>query len=147
MDSKSEARSGLTIFFLVLITGSAYFEHKLLVLGGSIQNHLGLIFGLVWWVTVSSLVARLVLHESPRDVSFRWGGWAGTRAILVAAAMPLAVGFSSYGIAWKARSFPGLDLPSHGLEVPLHAIHSNRDDIYKVQVFAVLGKYRRQDAS
>ncbi|HWE52306.1 MAG TPA: CPBP family intramembrane glutamic endopeptidase [Bryobacteraceae bacterium] len=101
MQSKVKARSGLCIFFVVLIAGSAYFEHRILVLGGSIQNHLGIIFGLVWWVTVSSIVARLVLRESPRDVSFRWGGWKGTRAIAVATVMPLVVGFTAYGIAWS----------------------------------------------
>ena len=100
MDSKRKARSGLTIFFAVLVTGSAYFEHKILVLGGSIQNHLEIIFALVWWVTVASIVSRLVMRESPRDVSFRWGGSAGTRAIAVATAMPLMVGFAGYGIAW-----------------------------------------------
>lgn len=77
MDSKGKARSGLTIFFAVLVAGSAYFEHQILVLGGSIQNHLEIIFALVWWVTVASIVARLVMRESPRDVSFRWGGSAG----------------------------------------------------------------------
>ena len=100
LDSKRKARSGLSIFFVVLVAGSAYFEHKILVLGGSIQNHLGIILGLVWWVTVASVVARLILRESPRDVSFRWGGLAGTRAIAVATAMPLVVGFTAYGLAW-----------------------------------------------
>ncbi|MGH9621536.1 MAG: CPBP family intramembrane glutamic endopeptidase [Bryobacteraceae bacterium] len=112
MDSKRKARSGLTIFFAVLIAGSVYFEHKILVLGGSIQNHLGVILGLVWWVTVSSVVARLVLRESPRDVSFRWGGSRGTRAMAIATAMPLVVGFIAYGIAWSAglANFRGPDL-------------------------------------
>ncbi len=120
MDSKVKARSGLSIFFVVLIVGSAYFEHKVLVLGGSIQNHLGLIFGLVWWVTVSSIVARLALREGIEDVSFRWGGAAGTRAIAIASAMPLVVGFTAYGIAWstglarfKAPTLPGAVLGMH----------------------------------
>ncbi len=69
MQLKVKARSGLSIFFVVLTAGSAYFEHRILVLGGSIQNHLGLIFGLVWWVTVSSIVARLALREGIGDVS------------------------------------------------------------------------------
>ena len=120
MDSKAKARSGLSIFFVVLIAGSAYFEHRVLVLGGSIQNHLGLIFGLVWWVTVSSIVARLALREWIDDVSFRWGGAAGTRAIAIASAMPLVVGFTAYGIAWstglarfKAPALPGAVLGLH----------------------------------
>lgn len=113
MNSKVKARSGLSIFFVVLIAGSAYFEHRILVLGGSIQHHLGLIAALVWWVTVSSIVARLALREGIRDVSFRWGGAAGTRAIVVAAAMPLFVGFAAYGIAWSTglASFKAPVLP------------------------------------
>ena len=101
MDSKTKARRGLIVFFAVLIAGSAYFEHKILVLGGSIEHHLGLIFALMWWVAVSSIAARLVLGESPRDLSFRWGGSAGARAIVVATVLPLAVGFVAYGISWS----------------------------------------------
>lgn len=119
----SKARSGLIVFFAVLIPGSAYFIHKILVLGGSIQNHLGIIFGLVWWVTVSSIVARLVLRESPRDVSFRWGGWMGTRAMAIATLMPLVVGFIAYGIAWSSGlahfSGPGLIHPELGMHFTL----------------------------
>ena len=120
MQAKVQARSGLCIFFVVLIAGSAYFEHRILVLGGSIQNHLGLIFGLVWWVTISSIVARLALRERIGDVSFRWGGAAGTRAIAIASAMPLIVGFTAYGIAWstglarfRAPTLPGAVLGVH----------------------------------
>ena len=120
MDSNVKARYGLTVFFAVLIAGSAYFEHRILALGGSIQHHLGLIGGLVWWVTVSSIVARLALREGIRDVSFRWGGTAGTRAMAVAAAMPLFVGFAAYGIAWstglasfQAPLLPGAVLGMH----------------------------------
>ncbi|HEU5341849.1 CPBP family intramembrane glutamic endopeptidase [Edaphobacter sp.] len=113
MESSVKARSGLGVFFAVLIAGSAYFEHRILVLGGSIQHHLGLIGGLVWWVTVSSIVARLALREGIRDVSFRWGGTAGTRAVAVATAMPLFVGFAAYGIAWSTglASFQAPVLP------------------------------------
>lgn len=99
MESGINARRGLAIFFVVLIAGSACFEHKVLVLCGVIEHHLGLIYSLVWWVTVSSVVARLILRESPRDISFRWGGRAGTRAVFVATTLPLVVGFVAYGIA------------------------------------------------
>ena len=95
------ARRGLLVFFVVLIAGSAYFEHAILALGGEIGQHVGLILGLMWWVTVSSVVARLVWRESPRDISFRWGGAAGTRAVIVATALPLLVGLVAYGISWS----------------------------------------------
>jgi uncharacterized protein len=102
MASKHKARLGLAIFFATLILGTTYIERKVFLLGGTINDHLGLIYALGWWVTVSSLVARLVLWESLRDVSFRWGGRAGTRAMMVATGMPLAVGFVAYGIAWSS---------------------------------------------
>jgi membrane protease YdiL (CAAX protease family) len=101
MDARNKARRGLAIFSVVLIAGTAYIEHKILVLGGGIVQHLGLIYALMWWVTVASVVARLIMRESPRDISFRWGGWAGTRAVLVATALPLIVGVAAYGIAWN----------------------------------------------
>jgi len=102
MESRAKARRGLALFFVMLIAGSTYFEHKILVLGGAIEHRLGLIYALMWWVAVSSVIARLILRESPRDISFRWGGWAGTRAILAATALPLVVGFIAYGIAWSS---------------------------------------------
>ena len=72
MDSRTKARRGLAIFFVVLIAGTAYFEGKIFVLSGDIGRHLSLIYALMWWVTVASVVARLIMRESPRDVSFRW---------------------------------------------------------------------------
>jgi membrane protease YdiL (CAAX protease family) len=100
MDDRTKAPRGLAVFFTVLVAGSAYFEHKVLTLGGPIRNHLNIICALMWWITVSSTVPRLALCESPRDISFRWGGWSGTRAILVATVLPLVVGSVAYGIAW-----------------------------------------------
>jgi membrane protease YdiL (CAAX protease family) len=52
--------------------------------------------------TFASLAARLLLREGIRDVSFRFGGRAGARALLIAWLYPLAVGFAAYGIAWIA---------------------------------------------
>jgi membrane protease YdiL (CAAX protease family) len=113
MDKRTKARRGLVIFFVLLMAGSAYFEHKILLLGGAIEQHLGLIYALMWWVTASSVVARVILRESPRDVSFRWGGRAGTRAMLVATALPLVAGFVAYGIAWASglAHFSGPQIP------------------------------------
>jgi uncharacterized protein len=101
MMTPTTARRGLLVFFIVLIAGTAYFEHAILALGGGIGQHPGLIYALMWWVTVSSVVARLVWRESPRDISFRWGGSAGTRAVIVATALPLLVGLVAYGISWS----------------------------------------------
>lgn len=123
MPTTTAARRGLLVFFVVLIAGTAYFEHAILTLGGDIGQHIGLIYALMWWVTVSSVVARLVFRESLRDVSFRWGGSAGTRAIIVATALPLAVGLVAYGVSWSTGlaqfrapdfSHPILGLPITG---------------------------------
>jgi membrane protease YdiL (CAAX protease family) len=97
----AQARRGLLIFFPVLIAGTAYFEHRILSLGGDIGHHIMLIVALMWWVTVASIVARVANRESPRDISFRWGGSAGTRAVLVATVLPLVVGLVAYGISWS----------------------------------------------
>jgi uncharacterized protein len=113
MPSPVQARRGLLVFFIVLVAGSAYFEHRILALGGGIQGHIGLIYALMWWVTVSSLIARLVFRESLRDVSFRWGGWLGTRAVLVATALPVIVGLVAYGLSWST-GLAHFEAPSAG---------------------------------
>ena len=143
MDSTTKARRGLVIFFAVLIAGSTYFEHKILVLGGAIENHAGLIYTLMWWVTVSSVVARLMLRESPRDLSFRWGGWAGTRAIIVATALPLVVGFAAYGISWSTglAKFSGLKLPHSVLGIYLLGSPATRFLDFLLVMLTVGGLY------
>src|SRR5580704_16267068 len=104
MNSQTKARCGLAIFFTVLIIGSAYLDHEFMVLRGLRGKHLVFIY--MWWVTASSILARLLLRESPHDVSFLWGGWPRSRALLVATALPLAVGFATYGISWGTRLAP-----------------------------------------
>ncbi len=44
----------------------------------------------------------------------------------------------------KARSLPRLDLFSHRLEVPLHAVYSNREDVHEAQMLGVLGQHGRE---
>jgi membrane protease YdiL (CAAX protease family) len=121
MASRQQARRSLAIFFPVLILGTAYFERKILLLGGSIGGHRALIYGLMWWVTISSLVARTVFRESLRDVSFRWGGWNGTRAVIVATVLPLVVGFVAYGIAWNTglAHFRATEIPASILGIAI----------------------------
>jgi hypothetical protein len=41
----------------------------------------------------------------------------------------------------EACDLPGLDLFPHGLEVPLHAVHSNREDVHEAKVLGVLGEH------
>jgi len=46
----------------------------------------------------------------------------------------------------QAGTLPRLDLFPHGFEVPLHAVHSNREDIHEAQMFGVLGEHGREHA-
>ena len=124
MDSRTRARRGLAIFFPVLILCSAYLERQIYLAGGDIGKHVGLIYSLMWSVTFASVIARVILREGPGDISFRWGGWAGTRAFLVAWVLPVIVGTVAYGVSWRTglahlsvpaipRSFLGIHL-DHG---------------------------------
>jgi membrane protease YdiL (CAAX protease family) len=65
---------------------------------------------------VASIVARLTLREGFDDVSFRLGGKEGIKALLLAWAYPIAVGFLAYGTAWitgLAKFQPPLPQESH----------------------------------
>jgi CAAX protease family protein len=102
IDSVRRARRGLAIYFSVLIPGSALLEWLLLRTGDPIEKHHGLVFALMWIPALASLVARILLREGIRDVSFRFGGVQGAKAILVAWIYPLAVAGPAYGLAWAA---------------------------------------------
>src|SRR5262249_24036850 len=41
----------------------------------------------------------------------------------------------------KTRSLPSLDLFPHGLEVPLHAVHPDREYVYEAQVLGMFCEY------
>ncbi len=96
------ARRGLAIYFSLVVIGSAFFEWRILRTGDPIGAHIGLVFALMWTPAIASFVSRFVLREGFSDVSFRWGGRAGTHACRVAWTFPLVVGFLAYGIAWIA---------------------------------------------
>jgi membrane protease YdiL (CAAX protease family) len=88
------ARRGLIIYFAVLVPFSAVFE-ALMIKGNS-----SWVWALMWTPAAASLVARLVLRDGFGDVSFRFGGRRGWKAIGVAAIFPIVVGAIAYGIAW-----------------------------------------------
>ena len=102
LDRRRRARRGLAIYFAVLVVGSGLLEFLLIRTGEPIQRHMGLISLLMWTPAFASLVARLLLREGIRDVSFRFGGKEGGRALLIAWLYPLSVGFAAYGLAWIA---------------------------------------------
>jgi len=98
------ARRGLAVYFGVLVPASGALEFLVLRTGQPIQSHPGLILLLMWCPAAASLMARLALREGFGDVSFRFGGREGVRALLIAWLYPLAVGFLAYGSAWAAKA-------------------------------------------
>jgi membrane protease YdiL (CAAX protease family) len=98
--SAARARQGLAIYFSVLIVTSGIVEWLIVRNGDPIQNHPTLVLVLMWMPALSSGLARLMLREGIRDVSFRFGDKIGLRSIGFAVLVPLIVGTMAYGIAW-----------------------------------------------
>jgi uncharacterized protein len=75
----------------------------------------------MWSVAGASLVARLWMRESLRDVSFGWKGWATTRAMLVATAFPIMVALLVCAIGWCTGlvHFAPTPTPTAAFGIPL----------------------------
>lgn len=93
------ARRGLAVFFAALVPLSVLFETLQLLKVRFMGPEL-IILLLMWSPAAASLVARLALREGFNDISVRLGERRVWRAVLLAAAYPLAVGFLAYGAAW-----------------------------------------------
>ena len=113
-----EARKGLLVFFALVALGSGVFQGLILRSGKPIGESPWLVYALMWTPGVASLVARLVLREGFRDVSFRIGGAQGWKAIGLAWLLPVAIGAVAYGVAWGAglATFEVPLLPQLGLD-------------------------------
>jgi len=96
------ARRGLAVFFAALVPLSGLFEALLILKVRFVGPEL-LVFLLMWSPAAASLIARLAMREGVSDISFRLGGSRGWRAVLFAAAYPVAVGVLAYGAAWSLR--------------------------------------------
>lgn len=105
------ARRQLTVFFALLILGSATLEWLIIRTGEPIQRHLGLAITLMWVPACASLIARAIFREGVSDVSFRVGGVNGWRAIGISVAFPIVVGSVAYGLAW-ATGLAGVRAPA-----------------------------------
>jgi membrane protease YdiL (CAAX protease family) len=113
---KETARRGLAVYFALLILGSAFFEWRILRTGQSIEKLPAPVFALMYVPGVASVAARLLLREGFEDVSFRFGGPEGRRAVLLAWVYPIVVGCLAYGGAWAtglAKFQPPLPPQSH----------------------------------
>src|SRR5689334_15615668 len=100
INRKENARRGLTVYFALLVAGSAFFEWKILRTGESIAKLPGLVFALMYVPAIASIGARLVMREGFGDVSFRLGKREGMRSMLLAWIYPVVVGLLAYGVAW-----------------------------------------------
>jgi membrane protease YdiL (CAAX protease family) len=102
MSDVARARTGLLIYFAVLVAASGVLQWRIVGGGGTLDGKGGLVFALMWVTTLASVVARLALGEGVRDVSFRLGGRTGLSALVFAWLFPVVVGIVAYGIAWTA---------------------------------------------
>jgi hypothetical protein len=97
---RARARRGLRTYFAVMVVVSAALQ------GGSRARRLGgpgnAGLPLMYTPALASVIARLSGGEGFGDVSFRWGGAAGTRAAVTAWLFPVVVGTVAYGIAWTS---------------------------------------------
>lgn len=114
-ERRRHARRGLVVYGGVVLGLSALFEGAIIAAGGAIENHTTLVLALMWSPAAAMLVARLVLREGVRDVSFRLGyakgGWRAYRAAWL---YPAAVGAAAYGLAWATGLAP-FAVPEGGL--------------------------------
>jgi len=94
------ARKGLTIYFALLIAGSAVLDWRILQTGESIDQVPFLLAVLMYVPAAASLVARLWLREGFGDVSFRLDVREAKLAFGLAVVYPIVVGLVSYGLAW-----------------------------------------------
>jgi membrane protease YdiL (CAAX protease family) len=95
---KTKARRGVAIFLVILMLCSASLEFNIFGFSQMLGHHF--VFVWMWCVAGSSILARLIMRESLRDTSFRWGGWTTTRAALIGTAFPVAVGLIAYSLSW-----------------------------------------------
>ena len=112
--TRERARRGLRTYFAVLVLVSAALEGWILTHGGLAGKWVWLILPLMYTPTLASVVARVFGGEGFGDVSFRWGGSAGTRAALTAWLLPVVVGLVAYGIAW-ASGLAEFAMPEGGM--------------------------------
>ncbi len=114
MDSVQRARRALAVFFLVLIAVSLPLELDI------VQNGLdmGRFLPLVFVPALASIVARLVMREGFRDISFRVDA-RSRRGMVHGVLYPIAVGIPAFTIAFALR-FVAFAPPSwHPLGFPI----------------------------
>lgn len=99
---QKKARRGLSVFLGLVVLASAPLLYAIISSGMRVENPAMLpwMIALMWVPALASVITRLVLREGFSDVSFRFGGWKGLRAIALAFVAPVLVGIIAYGTAW-----------------------------------------------
>lgn len=95
MESVQRARRGLSIFFTIVVLGSAPLQIDIARNGLDAARF----FPLVWIPALASIVARLALREGFSDISFRFDRRVA-RSLPLGIVYPFAVGLPAYGLAW-----------------------------------------------
>lgn len=114
MDSVQRARRGLAVFFLVLVAVSLPFELDIAREGLDMGRFLPLVFVPAF----ASIVARLVMREGFRDISFRVDARA-RRGMLHGVLYPIAVGIPAFSIAFALRFVVFAPPTIHPLGIPI----------------------------
>ena len=99
-DPRRSARSSLILFLVLVVLGSVPIQYVVARSGQPIGSMPFYVLALMWMPGLASMVVRLVRRQHVRDVSFRWGSSATTRAVLLVIAYPTLVGLIAYGAAW-----------------------------------------------
>lgn len=96
------ARKGIALFLALVTFGTIPILTAVIRSGHRVEDPAVLPFmmGLMWVPALASVITRLVLREGFGDVSFRFGGWRGIRAVIAALLFPALVGALAYGCAW-----------------------------------------------
>lgn len=96
------ARKGLVLFLTLVIIGTVHILTAVIRSGHRVEDPAVLPFmiALMWVPALASVIVRLVLREGFSDVSFRFGGRTGAKAVGVALFLPAVVGVLAYGVAW-----------------------------------------------
>jgi uncharacterized protein len=104
---RTRARRGLLIFLGLMVAFNAVFVAALTVTGDWRW-----IYAMPWSVTLSSIIARLVVREGVADVSFRLGGPRTLYWIVVGVIYPLVVTLVAFGAAWLTGLAPFVPPPT-----------------------------------
>lgn len=99
-EDTQKARTGLLLYFGILLAGSVPIEWLLIRTRPGPSIGPWLIFGLMWTPALASAIARTVLREGIRDVSFHLSFRQARGSLLIAWLYPVLAAGLAYGIAW-----------------------------------------------